>query len=90
MVVVPPATALLIADVADDAAEGIADVADDAAEDITDVADDAAEDIADEAELAVSLDLFAWHPEPIKANPATAAVNATVLLVIARITFLSN
>jgi hypothetical protein len=79
MVVVPPATALLIADVADDAAE-----------DIADVADDAAEDIADEAELVVSLDLFAWHPEPIKANPATAAVNATVLLVIARITFLSN
>ena len=71
MVVVAPATALLVADVAD-------------------VADDAAEDIADEAELAVSLDLLAWHPEPIRANPAIAAVNATVRLVIARITFLSN
>jgi hypothetical protein len=68
MVVVAPATALLIADVADDAAE----------------------DIADEAELAVSLDLFALHPEPIRANPAIAAVNATVRLVIARISFLSN
>jgi hypothetical protein len=49
------------------------------------------EDIADVVdEFVASLDLFAWHPEPIRANPAIAAVNATVRLVIARITFLSN
>jgi hypothetical protein len=49
------------------------------------------EDIADVVdELVASLDLFAWHPEPIRANPAIAAVNATVRLVITRITFLSN
>jgi hypothetical protein len=49
------------------------------------------EDIADVvAELVPSVDLVAWQPEPIRANPAIAAVNATVRLVIARITFLSN
>ena len=59
-----------------------------------DVADDAADDIADAAELAdelaVSLAFVAWHPEPIRANPAIAAVNATVRFVIERISFLSN
>ena len=68
IVVVEPATALLIADVADDAAE----------------------DIADAAELAVSLAFVAWHPEPIRAIPVIAAVNATVRFVIERISFLSN
>jgi hypothetical protein len=54
----------------------------------------AVEDIADiagaVAELVDSLDLVAWHPDPISANPAIAAVSASVRLVIARIIFLSN
>src|SRR5271156_351721 len=59
---------------------------------VADVA--AAEDVADiagaVAELVDSLDLVAWHPDPISANPAIAAVSASVRLVIARILFLSN
>jgi hypothetical protein len=60
------------------------------------VVDVPAEDVADEevaevvAELVVSFDLFAWQPEPISANAATAEVNATVRLLISRISFLSN
>jgi hypothetical protein len=41
-------------------------------------------------ELVASLDFVAWHPEPISANPAIAAENAAVRLVISRISFLSN
>jgi hypothetical protein len=60
------------------------------ADDADDIADDIAEDIADVVAVPASLDLVAWHPEPISANPAIAAVNATVRFVIERISFLSN
>jgi hypothetical protein len=61
------------------------------------VVDTPTEDVADGADVAegvagrfVSVDVFAWHPEPINATAVIAAASAADRILISRISFLTN